>query len=307
MVFRMAIPEDIQLSWLSSFLAVVNQGTFTAAARTTRRAQPRVSAHIAALEEVLHVRLFDRGARGVNLTEAGHRLLPHARAALAEVRAGMDSVESLEGALQGNVIVGSFPGASGVLLAPLIKRFRAAHTGVSVELHEGDPGWLEDAVAGFDIDLAVRVADIPQRHKEVVSRHLFDERIHLAVPADHPLADVDASPTALRDRSLIVTGAPAEGWTDFTDRLAESGIAPARITNVAHPTTVIALVRARLGIGLLGEMAASITAFGDVLTKPLPQPRWVREIHVYWNSKRHLSTAAAAFLDALDSTPPQPR
>lgn len=299
----MALPEDVQLSWLASFLAVVNHGTFTAAARATHRAQPRISAHIAALENALHVRLLDRGARGVLLTEGGQRLLPHARAALAEVRAGMDSVESLEGELQGNVMVGSFPGASGVHLAPLIQRFRATHGGVSIDLHEGDPGWLENAVAGFDLDLAVRVADIPQRHREVVSHHLFDERIVLALPADHPLADGDASPMALHDHSLIVTGAPAEGWTDFTERLSETGIVPSRITNVAHPTTVIALVRAGLGIGLLGEMAASITAFGDIVTKPLPTSRWVRGIHVHWNGKRQLSTAAAAFLAALQAAP----
>lgn len=302
----MAGPDDVQLPWLSSFLAVVNQGTFTAAARATHRAQPRVSAHVAALEEALGVRLLDRGPRGVTITEAGSRFLPHARAALAEVRAGMDSVESLAGELQGTVVVGSFPGASGVLLAPLIKRFREEHAGVSVELHEGDPGWLEDAVANVDVDLAIRSGDIPQRHPNVASRHLFDERIVLVTPPDDELAraaHVDLS--HLEGRPLVVTGAPAEGWTDFTERLADAGVTPQRIINVAHPTTVIALVRARLGVGLLGEMAATITVFGDVVTRALPQDRWHRGIRAYWNSRRQLSTAATAFLESLvrESTP----
>lgn len=293
-------PEDVQPAWLSSFLAVVTQGTFTAAARVVHRTQPRVSAHIAALEDALDVTLLDRGHRGVTLTEAGARFLPHARAALSDIRAGMDSVRSLSGQLQGKVVVGSFPGASGVLLAPLIKTFREQHPGVSVELHEGDPGWLEDAVANVDVDLAVRSADIPQRHAVVVSRHLLHERIMVVAPRGHEvLADPPVDPAVLDGRQLVVTGAPAEGWTDFTERMSALGISPARIEPVSHPTTVIALARARLGIGMLGEMAARITAFGDVATSPLPTPDWQRDIRAYWNNKRQLSMAAAAFLDAL--------
>jgi DNA-binding transcriptional LysR family regulator len=302
----MANADGVQLPWLSSFLAVVDHGTFTAAARAVHRAQPRVSAHVAALEDAVGVRLLDRGPRGATATEAGTRFLPHARAALAEVRAGMDSVESLAGELQGTVIVGSFPGASGVLLAPLIKRFREEHAGVSVELHEGGPVWLEGAVANADLDLSIRSADIPQRHPNVVSRHLFDERIVLVTPPDHALAR--AASVDLRElagQSLVVTGAPAEGWTDFAERLADAGVAPSRTVNVAHPTTVIALVRAGLGVGLLGEMAAAITAFGDVVTREVPGEEWRRGIGAYWNSRRQLSTAAAAFLVALsaDSAP----
>lgn len=302
----MATADDVQLTWLTSFLAVVNHGTFTAAARATHRAQPRVSAHVAALEEALNVRLLDRGARGVAVTEAGSRLLPHARAVLAEVRAGMDSVESLAGALQGTVIVGSFPGASGVLLAPLIKRFREEHTGVSIDLHEGEPAWLEDAVADVKADLAVRSADIPQRHPHVATQRLLDERIHVAFPPDDELAG-SASPEAgdLDGRPLVVTGAPSEGWTDFLERLGEAQVTPQRVVNVAHPTTVIALVQARLGIGLLGEMAATITAFGDVVTRPLPGPLWCRGVNLYWNSKRQLSQAAAAFFDSLETASAQ--
>lgn len=296
----MSRTDDLQLSWLTSFLAVVDHGSFTAAAQAVHRSQPRVSSHVAALERALNVRLLDRDTRGVAITEAGNRLATHARAALAEVRAGMDSVESLAGELQGTVVVGSFPGASGVLLAPLIKRFRERHAGVSIELHEGDPGWLEDAVANVNVDMAIRTADVPQRHHNVDSRQLFQERVLLVTAPDDPLASTPGPDLSGPDQQVFVmTGAPAEGWTDFTDHLAAVGINPARIVTVAHPTTVIALVRAGIGVGLLGEMAATITAFGDVVTRELPDPLWRRGINVYWNSRRALSTAATAFLEAL--------
>lgn len=295
----MAEPDDVQLAWLSSFLAVVDNGTFTAAAEATHRSQPRVSAHVAALERLLGARLLDRGLRRANLTEAGDRFLPHARAAVGEVRAGLAGVGSLDGALQGSITVGSFAGASGILLAPLIKRFREVHKDVAIELKEGAPRWLEDAVATFATDLSVRSADVPTHH-QVASEHLLHERILLAAPSGHELGSVAAAdPSRLDGQTLVVTGAPTEGWTDFTDRLSASGINPERVINVSHPTTVVALVRAGLGLGLFGEMAARITTFGDIETHPMPETLWTRSIRVYWNDRRQLSAAAQRFLDDL--------
>lgn len=294
----MAEPDDLQVAWLTSFLAVVDNGTFTAAAQATHRSQPRVSAHVAGLERFLGARLLDRGSRRVSLTEAGTRFLPHARAAVGEIRSGLGSVVSLSGALHGSIVVGSFAGPSGTLLAPLIKRFREQHTAVSIDLREGGPRWLEDAVVSYAADLAVRTADVPMQHR-LSSEELLQERILLAIPRGHPLADGPADPGLIDGQTLVVTGAPTEGWTDFTDRLSARGVAPDRIITVTHPTTVIALVRAGLGLGLLGEMAAAITAFGDVETRPLPDDLWTRSIRIYWNSGRELSAAAQGFLAAL--------
>lgn len=294
----MAVPEDVHLAWVTSFLAVVDNRTFTAAAAATHRSQPRVSAHVAGLERLLGTELFERGRR-VRLTEAGSRFLPHARATVAEMQSGIDSIHSLAEDLHGTIAVGSFAGPSGVLLAPLIKRFRADHPAVAVALQEGGPRWLEDAAAASAVDMSVRTADVPTHH-DLARQHLMDEHIVLAMPPGHQLAEcADLDPEHLSGAALIVTGAPAEGWTDFADRLSACRIVPDSVINVAHPTTVIALVRAGLGIGLLGEMGAALSTFADVTIRPMPTAIWTRGIRAYWNRRRRLSTAAATFLDAL--------
>lgn len=293
----MKSPDDVAISWLTSFLAVVDNGTFTAAAVATHRSQPRVSAHVAALERMIGTRLLERDTRQASLTEAGERLLPHARAAVSEVCAGIDSVGTLAGELQGTVRVGSFAGPSGILLAPLIKRFREVHPQVTVDLREGGPRWLEDAAATFAVDLALRTADVPTHH-DLRSAHLLNERIVLAVPSGYPVPDLSER-LPLENQPLVVTGAPTEGWSDFTDRLSAEAITPETMTTVAHPTTVISLVRAGLGIGLLGEMGAAVSALGDIDLHPMPEPIWTRDIRVYWNARRQLNTASQIFLDAL--------
>src|SRR5258708_16154370 len=70
---------------LACFVAVVDEGSFTRAARAIGIAQPSLSQHIRTLEEEVNGRLLERLPRGVALTPAGRVLLPEARAA---VRAG---------------------------------------------------------------------------------------------------------------------------------------------------------------------------------------------------------------------------
>ncbi|MFZ1881578.1 MAG: LysR family transcriptional regulator, partial [Gaiellaceae bacterium] len=61
---------------LECFVAVVDEGSFTRAARRIGIAQPSLSQHIKALEEDLNGRVIDRLPRGVSLTPAGRALLP---------------------------------------------------------------------------------------------------------------------------------------------------------------------------------------------------------------------------------------
>ena len=87
----------VELDWLETFLAVADRGGFTAASATVHRSQSRVSAHIAALERDLGVRLVDRTHRPARLTAAGEVFARHAR----EVVAGVGAARSAVGALRG--------------------------------------------------------------------------------------------------------------------------------------------------------------------------------------------------------------
>src|SRR5690554_361554 len=70
---------------LKAFLTIVDQGSFSEAAETLHLTQPAISKRLAALETQLGTRLIDRSNREIRLTEAGTRLLPHARRILDEI------------------------------------------------------------------------------------------------------------------------------------------------------------------------------------------------------------------------------
>lgn len=292
--------EPPQLAWLASFLGVVDHGTFTAAARALARSQPRVSAHVAALERDLGAPLLERTSGGVRLTAAGETFLPHARTVMRELRNGAEAVGSVTTALQGRVRIGSYPGAMAVIIAPLVKRFATAHAGVSLELREADPAVLEEAVANREIDIALRTADVPQRHHRVPSTPLFHEKVVLVARQDHPLArDELPEPRSLSRETVIVSGDPESGWADYRDRLDRVGVEPQNLLTVVQPTTLVALVREGLGVGLLGALAARVTVTAEVRTRELPSPLWLREIRVYRLAGTPPNPAVDAFLELL--------
>jgi DNA-binding transcriptional LysR family regulator len=87
----------VDLDWLETFLAVVDRGGFTAASADVHRSQSRVSAHIAALERELGVRLFDRTQRPTALTPAGEVFARHARQIIDAVETARSEVVALPG------------------------------------------------------------------------------------------------------------------------------------------------------------------------------------------------------------------
>src|SRR5690348_9847822 len=96
----------MQLQQLATFVAVVEEAHFTRAAERLRIAQPAVSQQIQRLETEVGERLLHRDRRAVTLTAAGEALLPHARAALAEVERGRQAVAALRGLVTGDLRVG---------------------------------------------------------------------------------------------------------------------------------------------------------------------------------------------------------
>src|SRR4051812_42443921 len=101
--------EIVELDWLETFLAVIDQGGFTAASEHIHRSQSRVSAHIAGLERALGVQLIDRHRRPAALTDAGLVLSRHARAVLAELAAARSAIDTLRSVDEQSVLVLTTP------------------------------------------------------------------------------------------------------------------------------------------------------------------------------------------------------
>src|SRR6266404_4841406 len=130
-------PRDamsLQTAWLKSFLAVADCGGFGAATLALHLSQSRVSAHIAALEHVLGVTLFDRKARPICTTEAGELFRGHALTALLELQRGVEAARRTLDNLVAHVTIGSYPSVSSTYLPAVLQELQVRHPGVTVDL-----------------------------------------------------------------------------------------------------------------------------------------------------------------------------
>ncbi|KAA9153596.1 LysR family transcriptional regulator [Amycolatopsis acidicola] len=292
----------LQLPWLASFLAVVDEGSMTAAASSLHLSQPRISAHIAALEGVVGAPLFERRPRGVALTHLGSRFLPRARRVFDELRLAADELDAARDRLEGKLRIGSYPGASAMLIAPLLAQYRFRHPAVETDLVEGDAAQLERAVARKQVDFAVRPVG-PPADAGLPAKPLCREKIVAVAPSDSALR-VTGDLDFLAGETAIVSGDPQTGWADYRDRLEESGVEPAQVIVATMPTTVTAFVRARLGIGLLGAFAASAAHGDGTMLLELPPPLWQREVHIL-HGHEPLPPPAQAFTHLLRRRGPE--
>src|SRR5919107_906360 len=118
---------------------VAARGSFSAAADALAYTQSAVSQQIAALEREAGIRLVDRNARGVRLTDAGRALVDHADAILARLADAEAELEAIAGLRGGRLRLASFPSAGATIMPEAIARFRERHPGVELTLEPAEP------------------------------------------------------------------------------------------------------------------------------------------------------------------------
>src|SRR4051812_35684395 len=182
----------MELRQLAYFVAVADEAHFTRAAERLRIAQPAISQQIRRLEAELGERVFLRDRRAVRLTPAGEALLPHARAALAQVSLGRESIAALRGLLSGPLAIGLVHPLPGRAIVRAIGEFARAHPAVTLSLREEETDALLAAVSEGALHCAfIGLGPGTEPPPELASRVVAREDAVIAVPSSHPLAARD--------------------------------------------------------------------------------------------------------------------
>ncbi|MFI5783705.1 LysR family transcriptional regulator [Nocardia sp. NPDC051570] len=255
----------MELRQLECFVAVVDEGGFTAAAARLHVVQSTVSATIAALERDLGTALLVRTTRRVVLTEAGTELLPQARRVLDSARDARDSVHAVHGGLQGTLRIGTMSSLGLIDLPALLGAFHRGYPAVRIGLMtsgSGSPGLVAELVAGR---LDAAFVSLPGPISAAVSlRHLASTPLDLVVPREHRLAErSEVTPAELADESFI-DFPRGYGNREITERaFAAAGIQRHVAIEITDIEAGADFVRQRLGVALLPR---SVVALDDELT-----------------------------------------
>ncbi len=202
------------LPYLETFDAVVEHGSFTAAAEALAISKPVVSKQVSQLERYLGVQLLQRTTRRLHLTEAGEVFARYAQSIVAEAREAEQSVLPLQSEPQGVLHISSSESLAMSLLPAALLSFQQRFPKVQIDLRIS--GQFVDLV-GEGIDVALRVGELED--SSLVARQLMPCRFHVAAsPAYWQRAGMPEHPNDLSGHNcLVYSQSPkANSWT-FTD------------------------------------------------------------------------------------------
>lgn len=155
------------------FLAVADAESFSGAAEFMHVSQSAISARIGELEQLLQARLFERGPRGVSLTAAGRRLLPHARAIAAAFDGARRAMEGGQPSRDVPVVIGVTPTIGSTLLPTLLKVTSAMELGLAWRAQQASTPRLLALLDAGELDAALCYG----RYGKVPSPHVSDVAI----------------------------------------------------------------------------------------------------------------------------------
>jgi DNA-binding transcriptional LysR family regulator len=304
MLAPIAYGDGMDLRQLEAFVAASEEGGITRAAGRLHVVQSAVSASLRRLEAELGTPLFVRRARGVALTDAGHALLPHARAALSAADAGREAVDAVRGGLRGTVRLGIMqsqsPASSRVSVPGILREFRDRHPAVELRVGHGSGGSLEMAgqVGEGLLDLAfVALRDAPPG-VELIS--LASEPIALVCGREHRLAGRGSVTLAELEGEPMAETPPGWGTRIVSEHaFAAAGIEHRPAFEINDIQTILDLVRNDLAVALL---PAPFVADDDSLRAvPLRGSALTFEIGLARPSGRRLGAAAEALAELIVS------
>jgi DNA-binding transcriptional LysR family regulator len=286
---------------LACFVAVVDEGSFTRAARAIGIAQPSLSQHIRALEDELTGRLIERLPRGIALTPAGRALLPEARAAVRAVERGRRGARAALALESGDLEIATVLSMAVGLLPRYIRIWRERYPDIGIRLHEfRHRSLLEDAVEQGVADFAI--GPLPVRTWEGPLEVIAWEEFVVVVPPTDPLAirrSIRLEELADREWVLYHQDHGLAGILEEICRRA--GFTPRGSVRTSQAEGAARLASAGLGPALVPDNIVLPGIEGSVLRL---EPRLIRDVAAY--ARTEWSPTSAALIDLI-GTEQQPR
>lgn len=231
--------ENYQLRY---FLAVVETGSFTKAAKRVFVTQPTLSAGIKKLEQGLGKKLFNRTSKRVFLTESGTRFVPHAKSILYQLNLAEADIKSTG---QSNVLrLGILTTIPITIIQSILTAFNREINGLVTELFEGTEQEIQNRLDEGQIDIAITIL---RPTLKLVKTPLYKEGYSIAIADHHPLAnketvhptDFAGEPTIVRSRCEILS----ETSRFFTDH----NVRPRLVYNTTQDERALTMVASNVG------------------------------------------------------------
>lgn len=287
----------LTITGLRGFAAVAQSGSFLLAARRLGTSPSTVAAGLRALESRLGARLIDRGPP-LAPTKLGGEFLVIAGRLLDEVARTEAEAVRIARHERGSLRLIAWPSAMPLFLGELLAAFRAAEPEADVlPLDLGNQEGGAALRAGIaDLALMPLTGDAV----DLDTRPIGVTRIVTLLPSDHPLARQETIAwSQILDEPLFAMAVSGRMGAITEQALLDWGHPHRHVERVSQTITLAGIVRARLGLGLLGSPTARCVADPDLVARPLVEPEVARPLVVARLRDRRQSPVAGRLFDTI--------
>jgi DNA-binding transcriptional LysR family regulator len=295
--------RGLNLDQLSTFIEVIERGSFSAAADHLDLTQPAVSLQIRQLEKRLGVRLIERVGRRAQPTPAGAELLVHARAIADAVTAAQESVAPYASGTLGRVRIGTGATACIHFLPPVLRDLRKRFPKLEIIISTGRATDVLRQLEDNALDLGLVTLPAPGRMFDVTPL-LEDEFVVLSSPAG-PALPRAVTADVLVGQPILLYEPAAQTRRLVDDWFAEAGLTIRPTMELDSVEAMKELVRAGLGLGIVPGMAMGTPDRAPKLRVQSLTPRLTRSIGLVLRRDKPLHRGLRETIAALRRAAPR--
>jgi DNA-binding transcriptional LysR family regulator len=282
------------------FRAVTESGSIKQAAAALRIASSAISRQVQAIEEELSVKLFERGARGMVLTDAGHLLYRYAvenRNQLDGIRVKVQEFDTLR---RGQVKIATVEGMLANFLSNFVVDLASDYPGISISTTVMGSRDVAELVGHNDVDLGLVFGRSPRR--DLIELARMRQSLCLIVSPRHPLAS--RTHCAVRDLAglRVVVPDPSFGIRQEIDRACANGKVRLEICNETNSLTFAQTLAARTDLAtfLPRDTAMPALEAGLLVAVPLRDKRLeATQVTLVQLATRNMSPSGRLVADLL--------
>lgn len=264
---------------LRYFLAIAELGSLSKAAELLDQTQPSLSKQLGALETTLDQVLFLRTGRGLELTEAGTKLLETTRSAYRDIDAAVDAIRR-QGVTHGTVRLATVHTLSYYFSGDVIASFVSTHPHVNLSLMGRSSPEVVALVESGKADIGL-VYDSAVDSDALTSLALFEDEMSLIVEKDSALVDADD----LTGMELRLVGFPVH--YALRRMLHSSGLKPAFVAEAETIDGMLRLVSSRVGHCILpSRIPEKLLAEYGLRKLPITRPILRRKVVLVTRASR---------------------
>ena len=281
---------------LRYFMAIVEEGQISRAAKRLHIAQPPLSLQLKLLEEELGVQLIERNTRSLQPTSAGHELYQRAEQIISMIDAAAKEVGEHNKSLRGVLSIGSPPALGNLFMPARIERFHQQYPDIRFMWREGNTFRIIELLDANIIEFGL--VRLPVREGAYDMIHLLTEPWMVMVrkekgrqPKSVTLAKLASMPLLLMHRQ---SGIRAHDMV--IDAFASNGLTPNILCESDNVLALLSLVERGLGAAIMPQSTLNLRPEGFHAMQ-IADCKLESSTAMIWPKGRRLSAAAHLFLD----------